>query len=573
MSKINSKTTRTGPVSPVASSVVPGVTTYGGGQGAVSTPQAELFRLGVNLFYGGEDTYYEKGNKRDSRFTALVEQLAVTEPVWTVKFLIWLRTVANIRTASVVGAAHFVYARLSHSDLEEDLDPVIIDEKGINRYVISEVLSRADEPGEFVAYWLANFGKLPKPVKRGIADSVLKLYNEYTVLKYDTSSHAVRFSDVINLTHVKPKNAADMFDRMSESKLEGMSDEDRIAYAESALSRKSDLFKFIIDKRYDNVNSVEFGYNLPMITAEKKLREDAAKDVKVLLDANAVKAAGMTWEDVLSLGGSRLDKAKLWEGAISSMGIFALVRNLRNFEEAGISKESRDYVIAQLTNPYVIANSKMFPFRFLSAFKETNSLQYHAALEGALELSTQNIPTFDSNTLVLIDISGSMSSVVSNKSKMSRAGAAALFGAAVAAKSPGKVDLVMFADSSVKLTVKPGTSVLKIVQEIERKNGIIGYGTQTADALRKHFDPKKHKRVFIFTDGQSFQDYYGSVSDFNFGKAYVYAFDLAGYKVTDLPTGKDRKYQLGGLSDATFKLIPILEQTGEGVWPWDVQSG
>jgi hypothetical protein len=544
MSKYNIKQPYSGPVSPLTSTVVPGVKTYGGGKGAVSDTLTELFRLGVNLFAGGETTYYESGKKRDSRFTKLVEQAAITNPTWTVNFLVWLRNEANIRTAAVIGTAHFVHARLNNKKAKEE-DELLssLGHKGMNRYVISEVLSRGDEPGEFVAYWIATFGKLPKPVKRGIADSVLKLYNEYSTLKYDTVSRAIRFSNVLNLTHVKPDKPW-----------------------------KADLFKFIIDRRYDGVKDIE-EYNLPMVKAEKALRADAAKDISVLLDAERVKAAGLTWEDVLSLGGSKLDKRKLWEAVIPNMGIMALIRNLRNFEEAGISKESRDYVIAKMTNAEVIAKSRQFPFRFLSAFQNTNSLQYHAALETGLEYATKNIPIFDESTLVLIDTSGSMSTAVSNNSKMTRAGIAALFGAAVAAKNPGKVDLVMFADYSKQIVVKPGTSVLNIVREVEKRNGEVGHGTQTAAALAKHFDPKKHKRVIIFSDGQSFGGYWGNVATFNFGKAFVYAFDLAGYKVTDLPVGKDRKYQLGGLSDSTFKLIPLLENVGEGVWPWDVQSG
>jgi hypothetical protein len=358
---------------------------------------------------------------------------------------------------------------------------------------------------------------------------------------------------------------------MSPDKLAGMSEEDVTAYRNTAVRNMSSLFKYIIDTRYSNTDTV---YDLSMINENKQLRADAAKDVKALLDSNRVKAAGMTWEDVLSLGGSKLDKKKLWESVIPSMGIMALIRNLRNFEEAGISKESRDYVILQLTSPSVIAKSRQFPYRFLSAYQNTNSLQYHAALETALELSTQNIPELDGNTLVLIDTSGSMAAKMSDRSKMSLAGNAALFGAAVAARNPKTVDLVMFGTTAKQVKVKAGTSVLKIVEEIERRNGEVGWGTETVNALRQFFDPKKHKRVFIFTDGQSFghSGYYyatgGSVSSFNFGNAWVYAFDLAGYKVTDLPVGKDRKYQLGGLTDATFRLVPVLESFRDDSWPW-----
>ena len=39
----------------------------------------------------------------------------------------------------------------------------------------------------------------------------------------------------------------------------------------------------------------------------------------------------MTWEDVLSLAGSVVDKAKLWEALIPSMGFMALLRNVPEF--------------------------------------------------------------------------------------------------------------------------------------------------------------------------------------------------------------------------------------------------
>ncbi|MGW7465173.1 alpha/beta fold hydrolase [Streptomyces xantholiticus] len=45
--------------------------------------------------------------------------------------------------------------------------------------VIATVLQRADEPGELLGYWTARYGRrIPKPVKRGIADAVQRLYDE-----------------------------------------------------------------------------------------------------------------------------------------------------------------------------------------------------------------------------------------------------------------------------------------------------------------------------------------------------------------------------------------------------------
>jgi hypothetical protein len=59
------------------------------------------------------------------------------------------------------------------------------------RQIVDSVLQRADEPGEALAYWTATYGRaVPKPVKRGIADAVARLYTQRSLLKYDTASHA-----------------------------------------------------------------------------------------------------------------------------------------------------------------------------------------------------------------------------------------------------------------------------------------------------------------------------------------------------------------------------------------------
>jgi hypothetical protein len=51
--------------------------------------------------------------------------------------------------------------------------------EGGNRRLVGSVLRRADEPGEMLAYWTSRYGRaVPKPVKRGIADTVARLYDE-----------------------------------------------------------------------------------------------------------------------------------------------------------------------------------------------------------------------------------------------------------------------------------------------------------------------------------------------------------------------------------------------------------
>ena len=70
------------------------------------------------------------------------------------------------------------------------------------------MLLRPDEPGELLGYWTSMYGRnVPKPVKRGIADAVRRLYGGKSLLKYDTASKGYRFGDILNLVHAAPDPA------------------------------------------------------------------------------------------------------------------------------------------------------------------------------------------------------------------------------------------------------------------------------------------------------------------------------------------------------------------------------
>lgn len=78
----------------------------------------------------------------------------------------WLRRDGRMRTASIVGAAEYVKARLDAG----------VEDGPSNRQAVDSVLLRADEPGELLGYWTSRYGRaVPKPVKHGIADAVRRL--------------------------------------------------------------------------------------------------------------------------------------------------------------------------------------------------------------------------------------------------------------------------------------------------------------------------------------------------------------------------------------------------------------
>lgn len=545
MSKLNVKGARAAPTGPITTTAKK-TKTHEGAPAYVRDVQSELFLLGVSNFVG-EDSFYESAEKRDARFASLVDQAALQYPEWTAGFLVWLRNEGNMRHAPIVGAAQFVQARLAAGAPRVAASAVWPgDVRDLNRALVDRVMARADEPGDMIAHWLNTYGRhIPKPVKRGVADAADRLYNEFTLLKYDTGSKAVRFGDVIELTHPAGANTW------------------------SGL-----LYRYALDRRHGRADRVPDG--LEMLLNQELWRADVAADRgswQYLLDPSTLKAAGLTWEDVLSELGSKRDKGKLWSALIPSMGYMATLRNLRNFDEAMISTAAVRTVQQRLSDPAEVARSRQFPYRFLAAYEQVNSVRWADPLDQAMTAAVANVPTSLKDSLILVDTSASMSSGgFSARSTMSPVKAAAVFGVALAMQG---ADLFGFADGQFRHEIKRGASLINEVSRFVKRIGEVGHGTQIGEAVRAQFNPERHRRIFMISDEQTMDDATGvirgswrapasvSVPD----DVAVYAVNLGGYRPTVMPPARNR-VTLGGLTDATFKMVPLIEAGRAATWPW-----
>jgi hypothetical protein len=514
---------------PIVAERTPSTVTHEGGAGFTRDARSELFMLGVaNLV--GEDTFYEKAADRDARYVRLAREVAVQDVGWLTRFVRWLRVEANMRSAPLVAAAEGVHARLA-AGLHGD-----------NRALIAAALDRADEPGELLAYWTAQYGRaLPMAVKRGLADAARRLYNEFALLKYDTGSHGVRFADVIELAHPTP-----------------------------SAPWQDALFRYAIERRHGrDVDAEAMVGSLPMVAAQHTLRRVAAEDPTVLFDTGALRRAGMTWEDVLSLVGSQVSKARVWEALIPVMGLMALARNLRNFDKAGVSDEAAQLVAARFADPAQVGRSRMFPFRWLSAYEAAPSLRWGHPLDQALQASLGNLPALPGRTLIAVDTSGSMTGLgMSARSKVSPLKAAAVFGVALAAKGE-QVDLVGFADGyrPFRHDVATGASVIREVNRFVARCGEDGHGTNIPGAVQRTF--AGHDRVVIVSDMQTIGGQYsGGVSGLVPRDVPIYGFNLGGYAPTAADWGSTNRIELGGLTDATFRWIPLVEAGRRADWPF-----
>ncbi|MFI2639504.1 TROVE domain-containing protein [Streptomyces sp. NPDC018610] len=525
MARFNTKTARPRPASPVTSTGRP-LRTYEGGRGHERDARSELFLLAVSNMVS-QQTFYESADDRDDRFARLVRELAVTDPSWTAGLLGWLRGEANMRTASIVGAAEYVRARLAAGATDGPT----------GRQVVASVLQRPDEPGELLAYWTAAYGRnVPKPVKRGIADAVRRLYHPRSLLKYDTASKGYRFGDILNLTHASP-------------------DPDK--------PWQGELFRHALDRRHHPETAVPPA-SLPLLTAHRELMALPVERRRAVVTdpggAERLAAAGMTWEALAGWIQGPMDKAA-WEAVIPSMGSMALLRNLRNFDEAGVSDAVAAQVAAKISDPAEVARSRQFPFRYLAAYQHAPSLRWAYPLEQALGHSLANVPALPGRTLVLVDRSGSMFwSRMSERSQLSRADAAAVFGAAVALRA-ADADLVQFGSTSAEVAFREGESVLKVLERF----GDLG-GTDTTEAVRRHY--RGHDRVLIVTDEQYAPHRHGDPTAQVPDRIPVYTWNLEGYRAGHGPSGTGDRHTFGGLSDAAFRMVTLLESARDAHWPW-----
>lgn len=507
-------------VAPIQTAAVATGRTHNNAPGFARDAKSELFLLAVSSF-AGEDTFYEKASDRSMRYRTLIHQVAREDHQWLARFLPWLRNDANMRTASVVGAVEAAFV------MAQEGTPG-------GRQIVAASMSRADEPGEALAYAMGYGRTVPKPVKRGIADAATRLYTQYSALKYDTASKGLRFGDVLELTHAAP-----------------------------ARHEQGDLFKWLVTRAHHR-DLVEYPETLTMLQANVLLRRDAAKRPEVLLNTARLRQAGMTWEDVKSLVGSKLPDKDVWTALAPTLGYMALLRNLRNLDQAGISNDLALVLATKLGDPAEVAKSRQLPMRFLSAHREMVTNNWSRALDLALEASLANVPKLEGRTLVLVDTSGSMNDPLSAKSKLMRWDAAVIFALALA-KANDLVDVVSFSDSSKVFPAKTGESLLKGIDRWKMGGYFYAHGTATQAAVRTHY--RGHDTVVIITDEQANYHTYRDVAASVPQDKLVVTFNLAGYEYGHAAGGPHR-ITIGGLSDAAFKLLPALEHRARGGWPF-----
>lgn len=249
--------------------------------------------------------------------------------------------------------------------------------------------------------------------------------------------------------------------------------------------------------KYNRDGAVKLRDALFLSHAKPKDKEQA-KVWKKLVDGTL--DAPDTWEVALSAG---KDKKETFTRLISEkkLGYMALLRNLRNMEEAGV-----DHKIASEALLDGVKDSKALPYRFIAAAKHAPA--YEGTLDQAIQIAAGSLPKCPGRTLLVVDISGSMGGAMSGKSEMTRIDAACGLAMLVREQCEEPVIYATAGDDGRRIhatSIVPPRHAFALRDAIVSLNHTLGGGgiflVQTmayiAEREKKPFD-----RVIVITDEQ-----------------------------------------------------------------------
>jgi len=243
-----------------------------------------------------------------------------------------------------------------------------------------------------------------------------------------------------------------------------------------------------------------------------------------------------TWEVALSAGG---DKRAHWERLLSErkLGSLALLRNLRNMQDAGVCE---DAVLDALA---VMKTERVLPFRFLAAARYAP--QWEEQLEQAMYRSIAGREKLAGHTALLVDVSGSMVAQLSRRAEMLRTDAA--YGLAILLREIAeKASIYTFSNDLKRVAPRRGFALRDALEMSQAHGGT--YLGKALDEVKERYD-----RIIVITDEQS-HDRVAAPH----GRGYM--INVASYKNG---VGYGQWVHIDGWSEAVIEYIRELERTAE----------
>ena len=210
--------------------------------------------------------------------------------------------------------------------------------------------------------------------------------------------------------------------------------------------------------KYDRGDEIKLRDVMFLCRPKPKNNEQAEVFKKL---ANQTLESPDTWEVALS-GGA--DKKETFTRLIQEkkLGYLALLRNLRNMVESGVD--------ADLVRSAIRDTSKardILPFRYIAAARAAPV--YEAELDLAMMASIEELPVLSGLTVIMMDVSGSMNEMLSQKSDMLRMDAGAALAAIIRSD---ELRIFTFSNGLVEVPAnRRGMSCVDVIRNSQRHAG------------------------------------------------------------------------------------------------------
>jgi 60 kDa SS-A/Ro ribonucleoprotein len=260
-----------------------------------------------------------------------------------------------------------------------------------------------------------------------------------------------------------------------------------------------------------------------------------------------------------------------------------------------------DAIAAKLADAETIKKARVFPYQLLAAYlnvDETVPFKVKDALQDAMEIAVQNVPSLETQVHVIVDTSGSMRSPVTGH----RAGAttkiqcldvAALIGAVMLRQNPGSTILPVDTQVHSRCKLNPRDSIMTNATVLKKFGG---GGTDLSAGLHYlNASKAKGQLIVIVSDCESWMDssggtrgdrYYsyrrsGGTGVMNEFRAYearnpgakLVNIDLQPYSTVQAPDAPGSVMNVGGFSDAVFdQVAKFLRGEEEQDWVSTIEA-
>jgi 60 kDa SS-A/Ro ribonucleoprotein len=213
-----------------------------------------------------------------------------------------------------------------------------------------------------------------------------------------------------------------------------------------------------------------------------------------------------------------------------------LLRNLRNMAQADVDEKL-------IRNAILVGKGadRVLPFRYIAAARAAP--QFENVLDIALQNKLDTEVKLPGKTIILVDISGSMDVVLSQKSDMTRIDAAC--GVAVVVRAlADSARVFSFSNSTAEVPAKHGMALADAIKNSQAHGGTwLGAAITTVSML-------PHDRLIVITDEQS-SDPVGNPKAKN-----AYMINVAAYQNG---VGYGKWVHIDGFSESVIRFIQQYE--------------